>query len=195
MKISGELFRAGVVNNNGRVYPRAVLEEAIHEAQHSIAAGMFGTLGNPGQISHDQISHQITKIEMNDDGVVLAECDILDNTPRGQALTRMIDRCEMSARGVGQSVEDLDGHQEITDYRLLSVDFHVTPSAPEPCVLNICNPPVTPQPSDPPGVDGELPEVEIDVVSTPIRATRRTFRSNFYTEVDNPTGPIIPPKI
>ena len=90
--IRGVVSKAGALNKNKRIYPMEVMREAISSLQEEVRTGGFvGELSHPSTpaINLDKISHKITKIDMADDGSVLAEMFIL-NTTMGRELKELI---------------------------------------------------------------------------------------------------------
>lgn len=120
MKLHG--IEIDVVNNNGRMYPREVMEAALKEYQKKIDENRaFGELG----VSYDtsvnltQISHKVTKVELegNRVGVVIEPL----STPQGKILSDMIqNKFDLGCipRGIGKVTED----GRVWDYDIVSFD-------------------------------------------------------------------------
>lgn len=104
--IRGVVSRAGVRNKNRRIYPMEVMEEAIQSIQENVKSGGFvGELDHPPtpKINVNKISHKITKLDMANDGAVLAEMIVLDTT-EGRELKKLIEggiRLGVSTRALG----------------------------------------------------------------------------------------------
>lgn len=138
--INGVVSRCDVLNKNKRVYPRAVMEEAINSIQESVKGGGFvGELDHPPtpKINVDKISHKITKVELAPDGAVLAEMVVLDTT-QGRELKKLIEggvRLGVSTRalgGVKQSNALGEGVLEVLPgLNLKAIDVVFDPSAGE----------------------------------------------------------------
>lgn len=139
VKFKGVFQRADVLNENGRVYPKRVLEKAINEFVEKVKSGRaVGTLEHPadGKTKAYEISHRITNIEINDKGEVLGEAIVLDTT-KGRELKALLEggvAIGISSRGFGtvKSV-NRDGRtiQEVQeDYELETFDVVYDPSTP-----------------------------------------------------------------
>jgi len=104
--IRGVVSRAEKPNKNKRIYPKPVMEQAINEVAEAVKVGGFvGEVDHPAspKVNVDRISHKITKLELANDGAVLAEMVILD-TPQGIILKRLIDggvKLGVSTRAIG----------------------------------------------------------------------------------------------
>ncbi|MCX7726863.1 MAG: hypothetical protein N2053_08435 [Chitinispirillaceae bacterium] len=135
----GVFQRADTVNENGRVYPRKVLERAVNEFKKKVEEGRaVGTLEHPvdGRTKAFEISHRITNIWISESGEVFGEGIVL-NTSRGKELRALLEggvTIGISSRGYGtvKSVEK-DGRtiQEVQDdYELETFDVVYDPSTP-----------------------------------------------------------------
>ena len=104
--IRGVVSRAGVRNKNRRLYPMSVMKEAVEALQEAVSQGGFvGELDHPPtpKINVNKISHKITKLNIAEDGAVLAEMVVLD-TDEGKTLKKLIDggvKLGVSTRGLG----------------------------------------------------------------------------------------------
>lgn len=132
-KVRGEFGRCGVPTLNNRRYSREIMEGQIArlnaDAQRRRA---FGELDHPndGATRLQRVSHIITGIEIDKDGIVIGEAEILD-TPNGQALKAIIAaNCEVgvSSRGTGSVIqrEGVDDVQD--DFSLKTYDFVADPA-------------------------------------------------------------------
>lgn len=76
-KIRGVMGRANYPNKNRRIYPLDVMRESVEAVQEAILGNRFlGELDHPTdspKINMDKISHKITSLTMNEDGVVIGE--------------------------------------------------------------------------------------------------------------------------
>lgn len=131
--------RADVVNENGRIYPKAVLEKAIEEFKSLVEEGRaVGTLEHPedGKTKVSDISHKIVDIYMEEDGTVVGVAECL-NTTAGKELQALLEagvKVGISSRGVGSvKVVEKDGRkvEEVQeDFRLEAFDVVYSPSTP-----------------------------------------------------------------
>jgi hypothetical protein len=91
--IRGIVSKAGSVNKNKRYYPESVMRESVNNIQEMVKRGGFvGELDHPPtpKVNVGKISHKITKIDMHEDGSVIAEMDVLD-TSQGRELRKLIE--------------------------------------------------------------------------------------------------------
>jgi hypothetical protein len=125
---SGVIVEAGVPNRNGRVYPRAVLEQMIREVERkSVPARVFGSIGMPSGVEVDlsKVSHTVSDLHITEDGKVLGKVMILD-TPQGRIMEKVLeaepDR-QFRLAGIGKLEDNDDGTTTVTDFRLLSINL------------------------------------------------------------------------
>jgi hypothetical protein len=130
----GEFARCDVPTQNGRTYPRNVYEREIKKLQESVnSRRAFGELDHPedGKTKLSRVSHVITKLEIDKNGVVIGEAEIL-NTPNGQTLKAILDsgaEVGVSSRGFGSTRSLPDGSQMVgEDFTLRSFDFVADPA-------------------------------------------------------------------
>jgi hypothetical protein len=130
----GEFARCDVPTQNGRTYPRGVYSREIKKLQESVAARRaFGELDHPedGKTKLSRVSHVITKLEIDKNGVVMGEAEIL-NTPNGQTLKAILEagaEVGVSSRGFGSTRALPDGSQMVgEDFALRSFDFVADPA-------------------------------------------------------------------
>lgn len=138
MRVRGVFQRADVLNENKRVYPRAIWERTLNDSSimESVSArAMFGECDHPadGKTQLKRVSHLITDLEMTDDGTVIGEAEILP-TPNGQILQQLFEsgaRVGISSRGSGSVRNRSDGAKEVCeDFKLSTFDFVARPSTP-----------------------------------------------------------------
>jgi hypothetical protein len=107
MRVRGIAQRAEVRNRNNRVYPRHVMEREIGKLQERIKAGdsVFASADHPsdGVARISDAAAIWRNVEMQPDGAVVAEADLLDTHPGKnlQAIFRAGGRVGISARGFG----------------------------------------------------------------------------------------------
>lgn len=130
----GEFARCDVPTQNGRTYPRGVYEREIKKLQESVGSRRaFGELDHPddGKTKLSRVSHLITKLSVDKNGVVIGEAEILD-TPNGRTLKAILDsgaEVGVSSRGFGSTRSMPDGSQIVgEDFTLRSFDFVADPA-------------------------------------------------------------------
>jgi hypothetical protein len=132
--IKGILQRANALNQNGRVYPKRVLEKEIERyinesVKHRSAVG---ELDHPEKsvIEYKNVSHVITEIHWEGDNVV-GTVEVL-TTPAGNILRELIKnkiKIGISSRALGSVSESRDGTKTVgDDLSLLCWDIVSTPS-------------------------------------------------------------------
>ena len=132
--VKGVIQRAEAKNQNGRVYPKEILEREI---QKYIAGPVrerraLGELDHPESsvINLQNVSHNVIKVKMVGDDVY-GEVEIL-STPAGNILKELFRNgitVGISSRGMGSVQESGNGTVEVQDdFELLCFDFVSTPS-------------------------------------------------------------------
>lgn len=125
-RIPGRFSESDIVNGNGRRYRKSVWEKNLQEGstlRKLIAENAaFGLLEHPkdGQVSLESpISHAVTAVKMDENGIVTGEISIIDygdNSP-GRKLKALIEQGynpRVSSRGFG-SLLKVDGIDEVQD--------------------------------------------------------------------------------
>jgi hypothetical protein len=133
MKIRGVFQRADEANNNGRIYPKMVLENQIKKLAPLIEGRrLCGELDHPQSetVKLSNASHLITKLEMRGNEVI-GEAEIL-STPAGMTAKALIEggvKIGISSRGMGTLSEDTTGAKIVNeDYRMVTLDLVADPS-------------------------------------------------------------------
>ncbi len=133
MKIRGVFGRCNEQNNNGRIYPTAVLEGQLKKVQPMITERrLCGELDHPQNdtVKLSNASHLITKLDMKGDELI-GEAEIL-NTPAGMTAKALVEggvKIGISSRGMGTLSEDSNGHKIVNeDFRLVTFDLVADPS-------------------------------------------------------------------
>ena len=133
MRIKGVFGRCNEKNNNGRIYPTAVLEGQLAKVQPMISERrLCGELDHPSNdtVKLSNASHLITKLQLKGDELI-GEAELL-NTPAGltaQALVKGGVKIGISSRGMGTLSEDSDGNKIVNeDFRLVTFDLVADPS-------------------------------------------------------------------
>ena len=134
VRVRGEFARCDAATQNGRVYSRSLFEREVGRLTKDLSARkVFGELDHPtdGRTLLTRVSHVITGLEVQEDGTVVGEADILD-TSRGQDLKALLKSgCSVgvSSRGTGSTRTLKDGKEEVQeDYRLMTFDFVAEPA-------------------------------------------------------------------
>ena len=92
LMMKGILQRSDVLNQNGRVYPKHILEREIRNYEKFIRENRaLGELDHPTEsiINLKNVSHIVREINMDDGGVVYGTIEILD-TPSGKILKSLV---------------------------------------------------------------------------------------------------------
>ena len=133
--VTGVIQRAEAKNQNGRIYPREVLEREIEKYIEGPVreSRALGELDHPESsvINLQNVSHNITKVYWNGDDVI-GEVEIL-STPAGNILKELFRNgitVGISSRGMGSVKDNMsEGTVEVQDdFELLCWDFVSTPS-------------------------------------------------------------------
>ena len=132
--VKGVIQRAEAKNQNGRVYPKEILEREIQKYIEGPVRERraLGELDHPESsvINLQNVSHNVIKVKMVGDDVY-GEVEIL-STPAGNILKELFRNgitVGISSRGMGSVQESGNGTVEIQDdFELLCFDFVSTPS-------------------------------------------------------------------
>ena len=180
--IEGIFAQAEQKNRNGRIYPRAILENAVskYDTEQVRTQRAVGELNHPAGpiINLDKVSHRIT--ELNWDGNNVMGKALILNTPMGQIVKGLMEggvQLGVSSRGMGSLVRKGDVNMVGNDFILATVDIVQDPSAPEAFVNGIME-----------GVDwvwdnGILKAQEIEQFETEIKEAKSADMSNVQMKV------------
>ena len=140
LKNSGKIFLRGVLqkadtlNQNGRVYPRSVLEREMINYQKFISENRaLGECDHPDTsvIELKNVSHIVREAKLEGDNVV-GTIELLD-TPAGKILQSLVESgvtLGISSRGVGSTINE-NGNQIVQDdFQLICFDMVSEPSTP-----------------------------------------------------------------
>lgn len=133
LRLRGKFQQCDEQNNNGRVYPRKILEAQVEAIQEKIGdRSLVGALDHPANdaIHLSQASHVITDLKVDKDGSVIGECEIL-STPNGKIVEALLDcgvKIGISSRGVGSVTEGIKGKIVNEDFKLITFDLVSDPS-------------------------------------------------------------------
>ena len=132
MILSGILQRANALNQNGRVYPKDILEREIRNYEKLIREKRaFGELDHANEpiVNMKNISHTIREIWMEGD-VVYGKVEILD-TPCGKIIEAIIKagcRPGISSRALGSLQRENNVNVVQDDLQIICWDFVSEPS-------------------------------------------------------------------
>lgn len=130
----GEFGRVDTPTLNNRVYPKKHFMPALESLNDKFQKKqVYGELDHPddGKTKLTRASHIITSLNVQDDGVVMGEAEILP-TPNGKILRALIEAgCEVgvSSRGRGSVTRNKEGHDVVgEDFQLVTYDFVAEPA-------------------------------------------------------------------
>ena len=131
--VKGILQRAGAENQNGRVYPRPVLEREAkkYDQQFITQNRALGELDHPDSSVDNlaNVSHNIRKIWWKNNDL-MGEVEVL-STPSGNILKELLKAgilLGISSRGLGSVKESAAGVEVQDDFELVCWDFVSNPS-------------------------------------------------------------------
>lgn len=142
--IEGVFMQSDLKNRNGRVYPKAVMENEVkrYSKENIDRNRAFGELGHPDgpTINLERVSHMITELKM-DGSNVMGRAKIMD-TPYGKIVKNLMDEgatLGVSSRGMGSLKAGRTGAQEVQGdfYLATAADIVADPSAPDAFVSGI----------------------------------------------------------
>lgn len=132
--LKGILQKADTLNQNGRIYPHAILEREIRNYQKFIVENRaLGELDHPDTsvVELKNVSHVIRKAWL-DGSIVYGVVELL-NTPSGKILQSLVEsgiKLGISSRGVGSTRKQGDSQVVQDDFQLICWDFVSEPSTP-----------------------------------------------------------------
>lgn len=125
--------RADAVNQNKRIYPRAILEREVDNYRKAVLEGRAtGELDHPDSsiVSLENVSHVIRDIGWQGNDVV-GTIEIL-NTPKGLIAQSLMDagiKLGISSRGVGETMKTNEGFDMVDEsFMLVAFDLVSEPS-------------------------------------------------------------------
>ncbi len=133
--MKGILQKADTLNQNGRIYPMAVLDREVRNYQKFIIENRaLGELDHPDSsvVNLKNASHIVREAYI-ENGTVLGTVEILDKTPSGAILAGLIEskvKLGISSRGVGSTRKQGDYYVVQDDFQLICWDFVSEPSTP-----------------------------------------------------------------
>lgn len=132
--MKGVLQKAETLNQNGRVYPRVILEREIRNYQKFIKENRaLGELDHPDSsvVELKNASHVIKEARM-EGNIVYGTVEVL-NTPSGKILQSLVESgvtLGISSRGVGSTKPQGELQIVQDDFQLICWDFVSEPSTP-----------------------------------------------------------------
>lgn len=141
--IQGVFLQSDIVNRNGRIYPKAVMQKEVKRYTETyINSGRaLGELEHPEgpKINLDRVSHRI--VELKEDGNNYIGKALILDTPMGNLAKSLIKggtTLGVSSRGLG-SLKEQNGHKVVQqDFMLATAaDIVADPSAPSAFVEGI----------------------------------------------------------
>jgi hypothetical protein len=138
--LKGVLQKADTLNQNGRIYPRAILERELLNYQKFIKESRaLGECDHPDSsvVELKNASHIIREAHMEGDAVV-GSVELLD-TPSGKILQSLVSSgvtLGISSRGVGSTKNQGDNQVVQEDFQLICFDMVSEPSTPGAFMLN-----------------------------------------------------------
>lgn len=132
--MKGILQKSDTLNQNGRIYPKPILEREIRNYQKFIRENRaLGECDHPDSsvVELKNVSHIIREAYMEGD-VVYGTVELLD-TPCGKILQSLVEAgvtLGISSRGVGSTQHDGEYQVVQDDFQLICWDFVSEPSTP-----------------------------------------------------------------
>lgn len=138
--LRGVIQRADTLNQNGRIYPRAILEREIDNYQKFIRENRaLGECDHPDTsvVELKNVSHIVRETKMDGD-TVSGVVELLD-TPSGKILQSLVEAgvtLGISSRGVGSTRKQGDAVIVQDDFQLICFDIVSEPSTPGAFMMN-----------------------------------------------------------
>jgi len=132
--LKGVLQRCNTLNQNGRIYPKSILDREVTNYQKFIQENRaLGECDHPDSsvVELKNVSHIVRNAKMDGDSVI-GTIEILD-TPSGKILKSLIESgvtLGISSRGVGSTRKEGDTQIVQDDFQLICFDMVSEPSTP-----------------------------------------------------------------
>ena len=132
--LKGVLQKCNTLNQNGRIYPKAILDREVTNYQKFIQENRaLGECDHPDSsvVELKNVSHIVRDAKMDGDSVI-GVIEILD-TPSGNILKSLIESgvtLGISSRGVGSTRKQGDTQIVQDDFQLICFDMVSEPSTP-----------------------------------------------------------------
>lgn len=132
--VKGILQKADTLNQNGRIYPKHILEREVRNYQKFIVENRaLGECDHPDSsvVNLKNVSH-IIREAFFEGNTVKGVVEILD-TPSGKILQSLVEsgvKLGISSRGVGSTTRQGDYYVVQDDFQLICWDFVSEPSTP-----------------------------------------------------------------
>lgn len=130
--LEGEFATFDELNQNNRIYPRDLYEEALSRLMPKVESrSCLGECDHPAdydEVRLSNVSHVITEITTRDNKVY-GKVELL-NTPAGKIIECLVEAgipVGISSRAVGD-VKEVDGHEEVTSLDIITYDLVADPS-------------------------------------------------------------------
>lgn len=134
--MKGILQKADTLNQNGRIYPKAVLEREVRNYQKFIIENRaVGELDHPDSsvVNLKNVSHVVREAYMGGNGEVVGTIEVLSKTPSGAILAGLVEsgiKLGISSRGVGSTRKQGEYYVVQDDFQLICWDMVSEPSTP-----------------------------------------------------------------
>lgn len=137
--LSGIIQKADTLNQNGRIYPKNILEREVRNYQKFIIENRaLGCADHPDTsvIELQKVSHIMREVRM-DGNDVYGVVEIL-NTPNGKLIQSLVEsevKIGISSRGVGSTRKEGDYQVVQDDFQIICWDLVAEPSTPGAFIL------------------------------------------------------------
>jgi hypothetical protein len=134
--MKGILQKADTLNQNGRIYPKAVLDREVRNYQKFIIENRaVGELDHPDSsvVNLKNVSHVVREAYMEGNGAVVGTIEVLSKTPSGAILAGLVEsgiKLGISSRGVGSTRKQGEYYVVQDDFQLICWDMVSEPSTP-----------------------------------------------------------------
>lgn len=140
VRLKGIMQKADALNQNGRVYPRDILEREVRNYQKFIVENRaLGEADHPESsvVNIKNVSHIVKECYMDDRGVVYGTIELLD-TPSGKIIQSLVEagvKLGISSRGIGSTKKQGDHVIVQEDFQLICFDMVTEPSTTQAFML------------------------------------------------------------
>jgi len=131
----GQFAKADIPTANRRIYPGNLWKREINKIRDSLKnRRVYGECDHPsdGKTKLQRVSHLLTNLQMEDDGTITGELEVIEGTKWGDTLAAIIragGEIGVSSRGLGSVKQNSEGYDVVQeDFSFMTFDCVADPA-------------------------------------------------------------------